>query len=208
MFSRTFFTDEIYHVYNRGVDKRTIFENDNDREKWLSNIIRLNDNHNHLYPSRRDRATKPSDTPLVDVLAFCLMPNHYHLLIRQKQEGGISKFMQRMGNAYTLTFNNRHGRSGRLFESTYKATWIFNEPQHQYITKYIHLNPLSLIGVDWKNLNRNLSTDEIDYLINYQWSSFSTYLGRSNRYSFLNLELLSSFTDNDDYLSYISAFNA
>lgn len=208
MFSRTFFTGEIYHIYNRGVDKRVIFESEEDRRKWLSNIIRFNDKNNHLWPSRRDQRTEPSNEPLVDILAFCLMPNHFHMLIKQKEDGGISKFMQRMGNSYTLTFNKKSNRSGRLFESTFKATWIFNEAQYQYITKYIHLNPLSLIGLDWKKLDRNLSKKEIKFLIDYPWSSLSSYLDQSSTHPFVNTELIKIFSGRDDYLDYLSAFNA
>jgi len=103
--------------------------------------------------------------PPVEIIAFCLMPNHYHLTLKQLTLKGISTFMHKLGTSFTNYFNIRQKRSGRLFETTFKAVIVDSEEQLLHLSRYQHLNPRKL----------NLKTSK--QLINYPWSSLATYLG-------------------------------
>jgi putative transposase len=108
---------------------------------------------------------------LVDILVFTLMPNHYHLMLRQKAENGITKFMQKLGTGYTMYFNKKNKRSGSLFQGRFKAVHLTNNEHLIYLPHYIHTNPLSL--------NYGGSTS-IVFLEKYRWSSFLDYIGVDN----------------------------
>jgi len=109
----------------------------------------------------------------VDILTFVLMPNHYHLLLRQRVDGGISKFMQKLGTGYTMYFNEKHERSGALFQGRYKSVHIEDDRQLLYIPHYIHLNPLALIDRGSTSINKNAD----EFLNSYRWSSYLDYVG-------------------------------
>lgn len=124
---------------------------------------------------------------LVEILIFTLMPNHFHLLLRQKEEGGIVKFMQKLGTGYTMYFNQKHERVGGLFQGRFKAVMIEQEAHFMYLPHYIHLNPLELnyrgsTSIDWK--------DAMYFLKNYRWSSFPDYVGNKNFPSVTQREFL------------------
>ena len=133
-------TDEYYHVFNRGVDKRTVFE-DNDEYRYFVHLLYvLNTNqqsHNTLrnFTAHIERGSTSINRGerVVDLVAFCLMPNHFHLLLRQRVENGISKYMQKVGTGYTMYFNERHERSGALFQGRYK---------------YVHITTVEIRGID------------------------------------------------------------
>jgi len=137
--------NSIYHIYNRGVEKRTIFMEDQDYRVFLGYL------KEYLSPppdkpklqgytlQLRDLHSKYFER--VKLLAFCLMPNHLHLLIKQKDENSIKKFTQSLFTRYSMYFNKKYGRIGPLFQSTYKATNAINEDYLIDLTKYIHLNP-------------------------------------------------------------------
>ena len=123
MFYKGFANNEYYHIYNRGVDKRSIFLDDRERVRFMT---RMSD-------YSQDRVT---------VVAHCLMDNHYHLLLQQNSDSGVSKFMQRLGNSYTKYFNRKNDRCGRLFESKYKSRHVYYEAYLVHLIRYIHMNPL------------------------------------------------------------------
>jgi putative transposase len=114
---------------------------------------------------------------LVDIYAYCLMPNHFHLLIREKTDGGISRFMQKLTTAYTMYFNMRYQRTGALFQGTYKASWVGNDRYLLYLISYIHLNPVKLIEPEWKNVGISDKNKVLRYLRSYRYSSFIDYCG-------------------------------
>ena len=118
---------------------------------------------------------------LVDILVFTLMPNHYHLMLRQKAENGITKFMQKLGTGYTMYFNKKNKRSGSLFQGRFKAVHLIDNEHLIYLPHYIHTNPLSL--------NYGGSTS-IDFLKRYRWSSFLDYVGVDNFPSITERECL------------------
>ena len=150
---RSFDTPAFYHVYNRGAGKQLIFHDSTDRRKFLSLLRR------HLIPS-----DDPNDTyPLYDVeiVAYCLMGNHYHLLLYQEVDPHeISGLMKSVATAYTMYFNRRYKSSGHLFQGPFRASHISNDAYLAHISRYIHLNP------------RTYKT--------YYWSSLKYYLGRES----------------------------
>jgi len=112
---------------------------------------------------------------LVSIASYCLMPNHFHLLIRETVEGGVSKFMQKLKTAYTMYFNEKYGRRGTLFESSYKAKHITDDVYLKYVISYIHLNPVKLIQPSWKKDGITDTKKTLAYLNNYHASSYIDY---------------------------------
>lgn len=139
---------EYYHVYNRGVDKRIIYTSHSEYVRFMTYLVMMNSEQTVRadtflsYSSRtpRDVLSYRVD-PLVAIGAFCLMPNHFHLLLTPLCEKGIERFMHRIGTAYTMYFNTAHERSGSLFQGTYKSVHASTDRHLKYLYSYIHLNP-------------------------------------------------------------------
>ena len=193
--------NQICHIYNRGVDKRDIFLDDKDylrfihylfelnNGKKISNIgYRINQNQSiEVEPQYLER--RMSRELLVEILAFVLMPNHYHLLLRQKKENGIVKFMQKLGTGHTMCFNNKHDRAGSLFQGRFKASLVNEDSYFTHIPNYIHLNPLKLL----KKYGGSTSIgykEKMEFLKKYRWSSFPDYAGEKNFPSVTSREFL------------------
>ena len=181
---------EFYHLYNRGTEKRKIFLNTADYERFLSLLFLCNGTH----PVRIDNLLQQQafqqgrtllelafalerGKPLVDICAYVLMPNHFHLLVRECEEGGISHFMQKLLTAYTMYFNTRRTRSGALFQGKYKATHAHKDRYLKYLTSYIHLNPIKLIEPKWKETGIVNRSKAEKFLTTYRYSSFLDYSG-------------------------------
>lgn len=175
-----FANGEFFHVYNRGVDKRTVFQNIADYRRFLRSLVEFND-LNHVFSSSQIsrpeiRCVKP--IPLVRIVSYCLMPNHYHFVLEQLEDDGIPGFMHRIGTGYTNYFNKRNERTGSLFQGRYKAIHINSDRYLLHITRYIHLNPLDIIEPGWK-LGIGISQEEMRrFLLEFPWSSFPTYIQR------------------------------
>ncbi|MCK6462723.1 MAG: transposase [Candidatus Pacebacteria bacterium] len=168
---------ENYHIYNRGNDKRVIFQNKADYDRFTALLyicngtkdIKLSD-----YPNIKMEKLleiKRGET-LVDIGAYCLMPNHFHLLIHEKTEGGISKFMQKLLTAYTMYFNKKNERTGVLFGGLFKATHVNEDRYLKYLLSYIHLNPIKLIEPAWKETGIKNKKGADLFLKSYIYSSF------------------------------------
>ncbi len=112
------------------------------------------------------------------LISYCLMPNHYHFLLRQKEDYGISKFMNKIGVGYANYFNLKYERVGSLFQGTFKAVSVEKESQFLYIPYYIHLNPLDLINHNWRENGVKEINKALDFLESYKWSSHRDYLGK------------------------------
>jgi len=117
---------------------------------------------------------------LVEIIAFCLMPNHYHLLLRQKQKGGIVKFMQKFGTGYTMYFNKRYDRNGVLFQGKFKSILVDEEKYLLTLLNYIHLNPVDMLEYDWKEKGIKNWQKVHTFLEKYRWSSYQDYIGIKN----------------------------
>lgn len=194
-----------FHLYNRGVEKRTIFLSNKDRERFIQavRICRLVNSPkvSLIFKQLKLGKISPDDNfekkwgPIaVEILAYCLMPNHFHFEVKEIIKDGVSKFAQRLGNSYTLYFNIRHDRVGRLFESTYKSVKITTDEQLFHLSKYIHLNPLHSSKI-------NLT---ISQLKRYPWSSLPVYLGAKSKICRSD-EIMSFFQSGKDYWKSIKA---
>jgi len=146
-----------HHIFNRGVDKRQIFRRNeiitslyHFKKRWLSGS------------TSPIGAVEPLNKPLIDILAYCLNPNHYHLLLRQNIESGISEFMKRIGAGYTYYFNNKRKRSGSLFQGKYKLKPIKSTEELLKLSVYV---------------NCNAEIHGINKSSNWIWSSYLDYIG-------------------------------
>lgn len=133
-------TDGVYHVYNRGVDKRKVFL------RFGQYLRFINSTRTILYTgSATERLSHVQGSALnlkVSILSYCLMPNHYHFLIKQTDDNGISEFMQKLNTSYTMYFNLNLKRTGRLFEYTFKAKPVESDELLLHISRYMHINPV------------------------------------------------------------------
>ncbi len=197
---------EICHIYNRGTDKRTIFLDTQDHERFLYCLSEFNDENPTLHWSQRNinlsnnskvnsEVQPQKGKQIVEILAFCMMPNHYHLLLRQVSEGGITKFMRKLGTGYTMYFNQKNKRSGVLFQGRYKAIHVDSETYFRHLPHYIHLNPLELSARRWKE-NGETANAAMEILQKYPWSSFHDYTGKERYSYFLNVDFMKQIFDN------------
>jgi len=178
----SFAPDEFYHIYNRGTEKRNIFMSRSDRDRFLALLYLANQSEPvdlKLQGSTLlEIVEQRSGMPLVEIIAYCLMPNHFHLLIREIEDGGISKFMQKLTTGYTMYFNKKNDRNGSLFQGRFKATHVDNDRYLQYLIAYIHLNPIKLIESKWKEVGIADQPRAEKFLESYTHSSYLDYLGK------------------------------
>jgi len=201
-----FVKGEYYHVYNRGNSKQRIFLDKNDYYHFMSLLYACN-SINNLKTDNLIRKNGLSiydfdqKTNLVSIGAYCLMSNHFHILITEKEEGGISKFMQKISTAYSMYFNKRYDRTGGLFEGKFKSQHIDNDRYLKYFYSYIHLNPIKLIQKDWKENGVSNKKDAIEYLNKYLYSSYLDYLGEKRiQHKILSIESFPKyFFDKSDF---------
>ncbi len=182
----TFSEGEYYHIYNRGVERREIFLDAQDQERFISLLYLCNmASVVNVQEMRRDEVTLSNiflknnieviPSPLVAIGAYCLMPNHFHILFKEVQEGGISRFMHKFLTAYSMYFNAKYKRTGRLFEGPFKAQHADSDKYLKYLHAYIHLNPMKLFDTTWKTRTSPWSKDAEDFLRAYTSSSYSDY---------------------------------
>ncbi len=135
-----FVEDEYYHIYNRGVDKRSIFEDYNDLERFFQSIKEFNSIEpiGSIFENSFDK-TRIKQDKLVEIVCYCLNPNHFHFVLKQFVESGISEFMKRLGG-YTWYFNNRHKRNGALFQGRFKSNHIDSNEYLLHVSAYVNLN--------------------------------------------------------------------
>jgi putative transposase len=148
-----FAIDEWYHCYTRGVDKRTVFEDVSEYERFKHLLYLCNGTktvHRSNLSASADIYAADRGDPLVAIGAYCLMPNHFHVLIREVREGGLSEFMRKVGIAYALFFNKKHDRVGNLFVKPFRAKHVSDDEYFKRVAQYIHLNPAELFEPGWK----------------------------------------------------------
>jgi putative transposase len=178
----TFKITEFYHVYNRGIDKRVIFASEEDYNRFAAYLYVLNDVHNprpsNLFVgSRKNTIYKMGrGRPLVAIGAYCLMPNHFHILLTPLAENGVAKFMQKLQTAYAMYFNDKRTRTGRLFEGTFKASHIKSDAELKRTLAHIHLNPAKLFRTDWKDTMGSELQSLVGSALEYRYSSAGEYM--------------------------------
>lgn len=182
---------EYYHIYNRGNDKRDIFLDDSDYLRFLvllyicnnDKAVHISNFLNHLNQGVTliELFGVNKEKTLVDIGAHCLMKNHFHLLIRERIENGITDFMRKLSTAYSMYFNKKKERTGKLFEGVFKAVHIDNDRYLKYLFSYIHLNPLEFYMPNWKEGRINDFSKAREYLSIYKYSSYLDYISDKNR---------------------------
>ena len=199
-----------YHVYNRGVEKRKIFLDEQDftvflhyLKQYLSPPQATGSSHSvtglHLV---RPRPIKTLHNEL-SLLAYCLMPNHFHLLLRQKTRDGMTKLLRRLCTSYCMYFNKKYQRVGTLFQGIYKAVLVDNEQYLLHLSRYIHLNPVFDRVAPCQGYNACKKP------IEYPFSSYQNYLGKKKA-NWLKSDIILSYfktaqkTSLKDILSYQS----
>lgn len=205
---------DICHVLSRGVDKRKIFLGEQDYFRFIHNLFVLNNQkviHTAYYNPKKFSNNQTGDIAgpnikreprklLVEIMGFCLMPNHYHLLLDPLIENGVSRFMKKLNMAYAKYFNQKYKRKGTLFESRYKSILVRNESHFYNLPYYIHLNPLDIEFPEWRDRKLKNYNKAIEFLNNYRWSSHLDYLGKHNFPSVTNREfLMEVFGGTDKY---------
>jgi len=137
-----FVNGEYYHIYNRGVDKRAITMDQHDSDRFIQSLQIFNDIEpsGSIYEQKFEDYTKRSGKALVDLVCYCLNPNHFHFVLKQKVEKGISEFMRRIGCGYTYYFNNKHKRAGALFQGVFKSSHIDSNEYLLHTSSYVNLN--------------------------------------------------------------------
>ena len=183
-----FVEGEYYHLYNRGNSKQKIFLDDKDRERFLKLLYLCNskqriDFKNDIVKRKINAWDFEKGESIVNIGAWVLMPNHFHLYITPKTEAllpsgsAITDFMHRVLTAYSKYFNAKYQRTGSLFEGKFKSVHISKDTQAKYLFSYIHLNPLKLIDSRWnKNGSKASVLKFTKFLNSYKWSSYFDYL--------------------------------
>jgi putative transposase len=171
---------EYYHIYNRGVEKRDIFIEQGDYERFMKLLFVANGTKAFEFREIKNKVISEIERnePLTALGAYVLMPNHFHLLVKEISEGGISKFMEKLGTGYSSYFNRKYKRSGTLFEGTYKAKHADTDEYLKYLFAYIHLNPVKLMQSDWKEHGIRNATKSRKYIEEYRYSSYAEYIGK------------------------------
>lgn len=181
---KTYVSEAYYHAYNRGVNKRRIFLDDQDYSFFLSLLKRYLSNETG--PNKYN-ITYENLSSEVEILAYCLMPNHVHLLIYQISPDGMTNLMRRVFTSYSMYFNKKYERVGNLFQDAYKAIYINSDEYLQHISRYIHLNP-----TEWTTWNFS----SLDY---YRGNKASSWLNQKR--------ILELFRDSEEYLSFLADYD-
>lgn len=183
-----FVTGEYYHIYNRGIDKRAIFKLKRDYERFIMLLYLANSNDSFRLDDllNQKKFNKTFDEililergePLVSIGAWSLMTNHFHLLIRQEVDGGITKFMRKVGTGYSMFFNIKYQRTGSLFGGLFKSKLIGVDDNYlRQLFGYIHINSLEIQFPEWKEKINKASINMKKFLKSYRYSSYLDYLG-------------------------------
>ena len=207
-----FAQNEHYHIFNRGNNKQKIVLDDNDRFRFLFLILffqadiaplRINKcvanfrkNQHRVLDIFVDEVSEISKNRYVALESFALMPNHFHLMLREAEEGGISKYMQRVLNSFTKYFNTKYEKNGHLFQGPFKAIHVENNRQLLHLSAYIHRNPRDIGG--WRNREHK-----------FPWSSYSDCINRNRWGALLEQEIIiSQFTNKAEYHNFVKTSTA
>jgi putative transposase len=182
--------NEIYHIVLKGTNESLIFLDKEDYYRGIFSLFEFNDEQGVLIRERRRARVRAKNAGneqfsaerrmFIEILAFCFMPSHIHLLFRQIKKNGITNFMRKLGTGYALYFNKRYKRQGHLFQSKFKAVHIKNDNQLIAVFNYIHSNPVSLVEPNWKEKGARFPKKVIEFLNKYKWSSYQDYIGKKN----------------------------
>lgn len=187
-----FVNGEFYHLYTRGVEKQQTFSDRKDYSHFVDALFYYQiQNPKPRFSTHRRSKVFPIDTSkkIVEIICYCLMPNHFHLLVKQLQDGGISELMRKLLLSATKYRNTKYNRQGSVFQVPFKAVFIESEEQLLHVSRYIHLNPfVSMLIKDLKS---------------YKWSSYLNYQGLNNNPAVKKEEILNFFKSPKDYEKFV-----
>lgn len=207
---RNFSDQGYYHVYNRGALKQKLFFDSKDYCRFLLLLLGLQGNFTFRNISRiikrgrieevvnflRENKQDILNNRSVEILNFCIMPNHFHITIHELEEGGISRYMHKLLNGFSQYFNTKYDKTGHVFQGPYKCVQIIDDNQNYYLSAYIHSNPKEL--KEWKN-----SFEE------YPWSSYQDYIKQNRWGEILSTELiLEAHPKTGDYKKFVRTSGA
>ncbi len=175
-----FAAGERYHIYNRGTGKMDIFRDDGDRQRFLYLMYR------YIYDRSGQR--------LVDIAAFVLMSNHFHMALQEQIEEGISRYLKSVSQAYAQYFNKKYARSGSFFSGRFNARHVATTAYFLHLTRYIHRNPLTLIGMR--------------ALEKYRWSSYPTYLELERSPIVTDTSVMKMFKGPGEYQEFVALWRS
>lgn len=167
-YQTSFYTNSIYHIINRGVAQQDIFRTPYDYQRFLDTMgFYLDGAQSKKFSSiskkeRRKIISSSSKDPFIEIIGYCLMPNHFHILARQLKDNGVSNFMRKFQDSYTRYFNAKNKRVGTIYQGKFKAVLIETDEQLFHVSRYIHLNPYA--------------AKLTNYPEKYPWSSYNSYL--------------------------------
>jgi len=200
---------ECYHIFNRGVNKQLIFHDNIDRTRFLfivlyfqSPVVLQNISRSvksfvkhSVFNIDKETEQKIIKDKFIELISFCLMPNHFHFIIKEVKENGIAKYMQRVLNSYTKYYNTRYNKSGHLFQGPYKAVHVEDNKQLLHLSSYIHRNPREL--KEWFNKESN-----------YQWSSYQDFVNKNRFEKLLVFDIISEqFKSKNEYNEFVKTSN-
>ncbi len=176
----TFAPGEYYHIYNRGVEKRDIFKEKAHYERFLKLLYLANGDKPYIFREieRLPLSKIERGKPQVAIGAYVLMPNHYHILVKELTDGGLSTFMSKLGTGYSSYFNKKEKRVGHLFQGNFKARHARRDEYLKYLFAYIHLNPVKLVDSTWKDIGVTDPAKARQYLESYKYSSYPEFTGK------------------------------
>lgn len=179
--SYNFVPGEFYHIYNRGTDRRVIFIDHDDYKRFQTLLYILNTRTNinvrDVIKEQDNPYERDNGEALVAIGAYCLMPNHFHLLVTPLEDINLSLFMQKLLTSYAMYFNRKYKRTGGLFEGKFKSQLVEEDRYLKYLFSYIHLNPIKLLQSDWKERGIDNIENAVKYLNEYNYSSYSEATG-------------------------------
>ncbi|MBU1032740.1 MAG: transposase [Patescibacteria group bacterium] len=210
-----FAVGNFYHIYNHGIDQRKIFQDTADFRRFYASMFLFN---NSLYSHKGGRSPLSAckdlylrlldeninRLPLVNIVSYCLLPNHFHILLEQAEETGINKFMHRLGMGYAHYYNIRYERTGRLFEGPFQAKIVNNDAQFMHLPRYIHLNALDMTNLKWREGMISDWKEADSFLDNYEWSSHLVYKGMKEPLPVIERsQIKNKFPSVDNYVSFL-----
>lgn len=186
---------QFYHIYNRGSEKRNIFTQPRDYSRFQKtfyyyHLLGPKPSFSKFTKSDLNLFKPDPNKRIVEIVCYCLMPNHFHFLVRQLKENGISTFMSQLSNSYTKYFNTKYTRVGALLQGSFKAVLVETDEQLVHLSRYIHLNPMV------SGLVKNLYV--------YKWSSYLEYINGERIYCSPE-EILNFYPSNNAYQEFIEA---
>lgn len=169
-----FVPGEFYHIYNRGNSKQVIYRDDSDYSRFMQLLYLSNGTKSFKVRElgKQDPYEVDMGGAVVAVGSYCLMPNHFHILLKPLVEGGVSTYMKKLSTGYSMYFNKKYDRTGSLFEGKFKSQYVSDDRYLKYLFSYIHLNPVKLFQSSWREEGILNYQAALKYLEKYKYSSY------------------------------------